>query len=146
MRATRIRKATAMIMATAPISAASPTIAQARPTGSDGRALASSSAAKPRMRRWKLLGATAVAAAALVATVTTIPAAPAQAEPCGASSWLSGSTQYVGYRNCGGGNSPRLRAHIGGDWGGCYIVPGYTSGILHSRTTNRMLSWGLSGC
>ncbi|MBG0830087.1 hypothetical protein HS041_20170 [Planomonospora sp. ID67723] len=93
----------------------------------------------------------AAAVAALVGGTLTIPASPAHAEPCGASSYVSGRVQYVVYRNCGSTNSFRMRAWIDfgiwRTWGGCKIVPPYTSGVLHSKDDTPVMSrWGLEGC
>src|SRR5262245_42440620 len=66
------------------------------------------------MRGGHMKRAVRVAAiAALIAGAIAIPATPAYAEPCGASSWLNwlGSTQFVGYRNCGSVTIYR-KAHI----------------------------------
>jgi hypothetical protein len=87
-----------------------------------------------------------VVAAVLITAAIAIPAGPAQAEPCGASSWMSGSTQYVGYRNCGG-SVMMLKAHIDGVWSRwCLGVPAYGSGVLYYRSVNAMKPWGVAPC
>jgi hypothetical protein len=89
-----------------------------------------------------------MAAAVLTAAVgvAVVPAGPAQADPCGASSYVSGNTQYVGYRNCGGSIAWR-RGHIGGTQGACYGIEGYSSGILHKKNTGGVKqSWNVTTC
>ncbi|GII04130.1 hypothetical protein [Planobispora takensis] len=92
----------------------------------------------------------AAAVAALIGATLTVPASPAQAEPCGASSYVYNRVQYVSYRNCGGGSSPMVRAWIGTGsertWGWCQSVPPYTTGELHKKDTPVMSRWGLEGC
>ena len=84
----------------------------------------------------------------LVSAAISIPVEAATADPCGASSWKSGSTQYVGYRNCGSGTSPRMRGVIDGHRGGCYRVPGGESGTLYSRNigSSALKSWSVENC
>ncbi|GAA0257942.1 hypothetical protein [Cryptosporangium japonicum] len=92
---------------------------------------------------FRLLVAVGLTGAAIV-----IPGQAATADPCGASSYKSGSTQYVAYRNCGESVSRRMRGVIDGSRGPCLQVPGATSGVLHSKNIGSasLRPWDLVGC
>ncbi len=82
-----------------------------------------------------------IAAGAVVAGVSS----PASADPCGASSYTSGTTRYVGYRNCGS-NDIWKHGEIGGISQGCFIVPGGGSKTLAKDPRGKNKSWGVGDC
>ena len=83
----------------------------------------------------------------LVAAATAvIPAAPASADPCGASSYKVSGTQYVAYRNCSS-NDIRRKGRIGSTYGSCHIVDGGTGEVLLSMFVGDLAkSWGTYAC
>jgi hypothetical protein len=96
-----------------------------------------------RLRRILATG-TIVLAGSLSAVA--LSATPAQADPCGASSWMQGSNRYVGYRNCGS-STVRFRAVVGGEPSpSCVPVAGGTSAILGRYGDGAGLSWSVQPC
>ncbi|MEU4425541.1 hypothetical protein AB0F81_33380 [Actinoplanes sp. NPDC024001] len=85
--------------------------------------------------------------AGFIATAAVFaPAAPALAEPCGASSYHSDGKQYVGYRNCGS-TTVMMKGHIAGSWGGCRGITAYSSGVLREVNRSSYTSnWGVAFC
>lgn len=87
-----------------------------------------------------------LAALVLAGATATMAASPAQADPCGASSWIDNGFQHVGYRNCGG-SLIYVKGHIDNSWGDCESIGGYGSEIIQARYTyGEMEAWGVTTC
>ncbi|MBL7252961.1 hypothetical protein [Paractinoplanes lichenicola] len=79
-------------------------------------------------------------------SAVALTAAPAQADPCGANSWVQGNDRYVGYRNCGS-STVRLRAVVGGNPSpSCVPVAGGSSALLGRFADGAPLSWSVQPC
>jgi hypothetical protein len=70
---------------------------------------------------------------------------PASADPCGASSYTSGNTRIVGYRNCGSSNVAR-HAIVGGVGYTCFLVHAGSSMTLVEVPNGKNKSWRVASC
>ena len=96
--------------------------------------------------RTKLAKATAVVV--MAAAISAATGSPAQADPCGASSYRNSSNGYqsVYYRNCG--STPvNMKGHVNYGWGPCTYVPGASSRVLISVWVAAFQdTWGTAYC
>jgi hypothetical protein len=70
---------------------------------------------------------------------------PAAADPCGASSYVTGGTRIVGYRNCGSSNV-RRRAVVNAAAYPCYLIGAGSSLRLAQVANGGSYSWSVTSC